>query len=83
MRPWRAQDAPAPGSTPICGSTNTSVGTAESYKLLPSGPMMSLIKLGSSADAQHWTMTSRLSRRSCGRGALLEFDVAYDPKGGL
>jgi hypothetical protein len=61
-----------------------SVGTAESYKLLPSGPMMSLIKLGSSADAQALDYDEPPIAAQLAAGARsLEFDVAYDPKGGL
>ena len=61
-----------------------SVGTSESYKLLPSGPMMSLIKLGSDADAQALDFAEPGIVEQLNAGARsLAFDVAYDPKGGL
>ena len=60
------------------------VGTAESYKLQPSKEMMSLIKMGSDADAQALDYDEPPIAAQLAAGARsLEFDVAYDPKGGL
>ncbi|MBA2589382.1 MAG: hypothetical protein H0U98_12250 [Alphaproteobacteria bacterium] len=60
------------------------VGTAESYKLQPSKEMMSLIKMGSDADAQALDYDQPPIAAQLAAGARsLEFDVAYDPKGGL
>jgi hypothetical protein len=60
------------------------VGTSESYKLQPSKQMMSLIKMGSSGDAQALDYDQPPIAAQLAAGARsLEFDVAYDPKGGL
>jgi hypothetical protein len=60
------------------------VGTAESYKLQPSKEMMSLIGMGSDADAQALDYDEPPIAAQLAAGARsLEFDVAYDPKGGL
>ncbi len=61
------------------------VGTAESYKLQPSKEMMSLIKMGGSDDdalALDYDEPSVAAQLAAGARSL-EFDVAYDPKGGL
>lgn len=59
------------------------VGTAESYKQRPSGALMGLIRMGGKKDAEaldfgHPSLAAQLDAdiRS------LQFDVAYDPKGG-
>ena len=60
------------------------VGTAESYKLAPSAPMLSLIKLGSDEDAKALDFAEPSIPQQLAAGARsLEFDIAYDPKGGL
>ena len=60
------------------------VGTSESYKLQPSKEMMSLIKMGSDADAQALDYDQPPITAQLAAGARsLAFDVAYDPKGGL
>lgn len=60
------------------------VGTAESYKLQPSKEMMSLIRMGSDADAQALDYDHPPIAAQLAAGARsLAFDVAYDPKGGL
>jgi len=60
------------------------VGTAESYKLQPSKQMLSLIKMGSDADAQALDYDQPPIAAQLAAGARsLEFDIAYDPKGGL
>lgn len=60
------------------------VGTSESYKLQPSKEMMSLIKMGSSEDAQALDYDQPPIAAQLAAGARsLAFDVAYDPKGGL
>ena len=60
------------------------VGTAESYKLRPSRPMLSLIKMGSPEDARQLDFSEPTIPEQLNAGARsLEFDIAYDPKGGL
>jgi hypothetical protein len=60
------------------------VGTSESYKLAPSAPMLSLIKMGSDEDAQALDFAEPPVALQLASGARsLEFDIAYDPKGGL
>ena len=60
------------------------VGTAESYKLRPSDSMLSLIKMGSSDDAKALDFGQPAIVDQLKMGARsLEFDIAYDPKGGL
>jgi len=60
------------------------VGTSESYKLAPSAPMLSLIKMGSDEDAQALDFAEPQIAQQLASGARsLEFDIAYDPKGGL
>jgi hypothetical protein len=60
------------------------VGTAESYKLKPSGRMLSLIKMGSARDAQALDYGEPTIAQQLNVGARsLAFDVAYDPKGGM
>jgi Phosphoinositide phospholipase C, Ca2+-dependent len=61
-----------------------SVGTAESYKLAPSDAMLSLIKMGGKKDAEALDFSEPPLAEQLDAGArALEFDVAYDPKGGL
>jgi hypothetical protein len=60
------------------------VGTAESYKLRPSREMLSLIGMGSNADRNALNfalppIASQLDENA----RSLQFDVSYDPKGGL
>ena len=60
------------------------VGTAESYKLAPSDAMLSLIRMGGRKDAEALDFSEPLLTDQLDAGARsLEFDVAYDPKGGL
>jgi hypothetical protein len=60
------------------------VGTAESYKQRPSPEMLSLIKMGSDADAKSLDFEEPpLAKQLDANARSLEFDVAYDPKGGL
>jgi hypothetical protein len=60
------------------------VGTAESYKLKPSAPLLSLIKLGSDEDVKELDFSEPAVTDQLQMGARsLEFDIAYDPKGGL
>ncbi len=60
------------------------VGTAESYKLRPSAAMLGLIRMGSADDAKALDFTEPPIADQLNLGARsLEFDVAYDPKGGL
>ncbi len=60
------------------------VGTAESYKLRPSAAMQSLIRMGSSDDAKALDFAQAPLPEQLKMGARsLEFDIAYDPKGGL
>ena len=60
------------------------VGTAESYKLRPSAAMLGLIRLGSANDAKQLDFGEPPIPQQLDLGARsLEFDVAYDPKGGL
>lgn len=59
-------------------------GTAESYKLAPSAQMLSLIKMGSKEDADALNFAEPpIARQLDANARSLEFDVAYDPKGGL
>lgn len=60
------------------------VGTAESYKLRPSAAMLGLIRMGSANDAKQLDFGEPPVGQQLDLGARsLEFDVAYDPKGGL
>jgi hypothetical protein len=60
------------------------VGTAESYKLRPSAAMLGLIRMGSAEDAKALDFAEPPITEQLDLGARsLEFDVAYDPKGGL
>jgi hypothetical protein len=60
------------------------VGTAESYKLHPSSSMLGLIRMGSAEDAKELNFGEPPIAAQLNMGARsLEFDVAYDPKGGL
>jgi len=59
------------------------VGTAESYKLAPSEAMLSLIRMGDEKDAQALDFEEPPLADQLKAGAhSLEFDIAYDPKGG-
>ena len=59
------------------------VGTAESYKLAPSDAMLSLIRMGGRKDAEALDFSEPPIADQLDAGARsLEFDVAYDPKGG-
>lgn len=59
------------------------VGTSESYKLAPSEAMLSLIRMGSRKDAEALDFAEPPLADQLDAGARsLEFDVAYDPKGG-
>jgi hypothetical protein len=59
------------------------VGTAESYKLAPSDAMLSLIRMGDEKDAQALDFQEPPLADQLTAGARsLEFDIAYDPKGG-
>src|SRR5579863_3789674 len=60
------------------------VGTAESYKLRPSAAILGLIRMGSAEDAKELDFAEPPIADQLDLGARsLEFDVAYDPKGGL
>ena len=60
------------------------VGTAESYKLAPSDEMLSLIRMGGRKDAEALDFSEPAFAQQLDAGARsLEFDIAYDPKGGL
>ena len=60
------------------------VGTAESYKLAPSDAMLSLIRMGGKKDAEALDFSQPPLAEQLSAGARsLEFDVAYDPHGGL
>ncbi|MBV9390716.1 MAG: acid phosphatase, partial [Verrucomicrobia bacterium] len=60
------------------------VGTAESYKLAPSGPLISLIRMGSEDDVKALDYSQQLLVQQLNAGARsLDFDIAFDPKGGL
>ena len=60
------------------------VGTAESYKLAPSDAMLSLIRMGGKKDAEALDFSEPPLADQLNAGARsLEFDIAYDPKGGL
>ena len=59
------------------------VGTSESYKLAPSEAMLSLIRMGGKKDAEALDFAEPPLADQLDAGARsLEFDVAYDPKGG-
>jgi hypothetical protein len=61
-----------------------SVGTAESYKLRPSSSLLTLISMGSKADALQVDFGEPPIERQLSLGARsLSFDVAFDPDGGL
>jgi len=60
------------------------VGTAESYKLAPSDALLSLIRMGGKKDAEALDFGQPPLAQQLDAGArALEFDVAYDPQGGL
>lgn len=60
------------------------VGTAESYKLAPSEALLSLVRMGGDDDAQALDFGEPPLTTQLDAGARsLEFDVAYDPNGGL
>lgn len=60
------------------------VGTAESYKQLPSPLLMLLVKMGSAKDAKALDFAEPpIARQLDTNARSLEFDIAYDPKGGL
>jgi hypothetical protein len=60
------------------------VGTADSYKLAPSSEMLSLIGMGGKKDAEALNFSEPALAQQLDAGArALEFDIAYDPKGGL
>lgn len=60
------------------------VGTADSYKLAPSGQMLSLISMGGKKDAEALDFGEPGLAQQLDAGArALEFDIAYDPQGGL
>ena len=60
------------------------IGTAESYKLRPSLQLMTLVKMGSPEDARQIDFSEPAISKQLDSGARsLEFDIAYDPKGGL
>jgi hypothetical protein len=60
------------------------VGTADSYKLAPSSEMLSLISMGGKKDAEALNFGEPALAKQLDAGArALEFDIAYDPKGGL
>lgn len=60
------------------------VGTAESYKQRPSAAMLSLITMGSAEAAKELNYEEPSIPDQLSAGARsLEFDIAYDPKGGL
>ena len=59
-------------------------GTAESYKLRPSASLLTLISVGSKADAQQLDFGEPPIERQLDLGARsLTFDIAFDPDGGL
>lgn len=60
------------------------VGTAESYKLRPSAAVLSLITMGSAEAAKELDYEEPPISVQLSAGARsLEFDIAYDPKGGM
>jgi hypothetical protein len=60
------------------------VGTADSYKLAPTEQMLSLISMGGRKGAEALDFSEPPLAQQLDAGArALEFDVAYDPKGGL
>ena len=60
------------------------VGTADSYKLAPSEQMLSLVSMGGKKDAEALDFGEPPLAQQLDAGArALEFDIAYDPKGGL
>jgi hypothetical protein len=60
------------------------VGTADSYKLAPSSQMLSLISMGGKKDAEALNFGEPALAQQLDAGArALEFDIAFDPKGGL
>jgi hypothetical protein len=60
------------------------IGTAESYKLRPTTAILKLIRMGSPEDAKALDFAEPPIADQLDLGARsLEFDVAYDPKGGL
>jgi hypothetical protein len=60
------------------------VGTAESYKLAPGEAMLSLIRMGGKKDAEALDFSEPPLADQLNAGARsLEFDIAYDSKGGL
>jgi hypothetical protein len=60
------------------------VGTAESYKQRPSPAMLALIRRGSDDDVTALDYAQPPLTEQLDAGARsLEFDIAWDPKGGL
>lgn len=60
------------------------VGTADSYKLAPTEQMLSLISMGGKKGAEALDFGEPPVAQQLDAGArALEFDIAYDPKGGL
>jgi len=60
------------------------VGMADSYKLAPSSQMLSLISMGGKKDAEALDFGEPALAQQLDAGArALEFDIAYDPQGGL
>ena len=60
------------------------VGTADSYKLEPSSQMLSLISMGGKKDAEALDFGEPSLPQQLDAGArALEFDIVYDPEGGL
>jgi hypothetical protein len=60
------------------------VGTADSYKLAPSSEMLSLISMGGKKDAEALNFGEPALAQQLDAGArALEFNIAYDPQGGL
>lgn len=60
------------------------VGTADSTKQLPNAQMLALVRMSSSKDAQALDFAQPpLAAQFSANARSLEFDVAYDPKGGL
>ncbi len=60
------------------------LGTSDSYKLRPDDAMLSLIRMGGDSDAAEldYALPPLAGQLDAGVRSL-EFDIAYDPKGGL
>ena len=60
------------------------VGTADSYKMAPSDQILSLVSMGGKKDAEALDFGEPPLAQQLDAGArALEFDIAYDPQGGL